>query len=83
MVADGILDLLTYCLSLGIGRSRSANLAATQRNLRRGRRNLPIQTQASRHAWPALLRWCKKSACPVRLSGRMATPTIDLVAKIW
>src|SRR5262249_23107310 len=42
----------------------------------------PSARKTSRHAWPASLRCREKSACPVRLSGRMAAPMIDLVAEI-
>src|SRR6266542_3706058 len=43
---------------------------------------ITLRYEISRDAPPALLRWSEKSACSVRLSGRMAAPTIDLAAKV-
>ena len=65
------------------GRSRSADLAPTQRKIRRGRRDNPLSRRFGRRASPVTLRRNTNSACPVSSSGRMAATMIDRYRETW
>jgi hypothetical protein len=55
----------------------------SQPNVRYGEAvGLTAQNEIGRKASPATLRRSEKSACPVSLSGVVAAPMIDLVARI-